>query len=94
MPYEDKAKIAHKPHNIHMEDRKKLNISGVEEVESFDESQIVMITEGGSLIVKGSDLNISKLSLESGDVSIQGLVTDLCYEEFAPSGSLWARLFR
>lgn len=94
MSYEEMTRAVTKPHNLSMEDRKKLSVSGVEEVESFDDTEIVMVTAGGSLIVRGSDLNISKLSLDSGEVSIQGLISDLSYQEVAPSGSLWARLFR
>lgn len=93
MAYEDRTRTPVRPHNVTMEERKRLSVTGVEEVESFDDGQVVMLTSGGTLIVKGSELNISKLNLDSGDVSIQGLVTELCYEEVAPSGSLWARLF-
>ncbi|MGN1001521.1 MAG: sporulation protein YabP [Oscillospiraceae bacterium] len=93
MSYEERTKTVAKPHDLTMEDRKKLSVSGVEEVESFDDTEIVMTTSGGSLIVRGSGLNISKLDLDRGEVSVQGLISDLSYQEVAPSGSLWARLF-
>ena len=82
-----------KPHNIAMEGRKQLSVSGVEEVESFDEKEIVMLTSCGTLIIRGEDLSVSRLSVDSGDVNVQGTVISLGYEEVAPSGSLWARLF-
>ena len=93
MAYEESRKPAQRPHGLTLEERKKLIVSGVEDVESFDDKQIVMRTVCGDLIIKGSDLQIDRLSLDTGDVSVLGLVTDLIYEETAPSGSLWQRLF-
>ena len=93
MSYEDKAKTAKRSHNIVLEDRGKLTVSGVEDVASFDESEVVMSTVCGSLIVRGSELKIDRLSLDTGDVALTGLITALDYEEVAPSRSLWARLF-
>ena len=93
MAYEEKLKPVKRSHNIVMEDRGKLTVSGVEDVSSFDESEIVMSTVCGSLIVSGSVLKIDRLSLDTGDVAVTGLVTALDYEEVAPSRSLWARLF-
>ena len=97
MSYDEKSRAAtaavKKPHNLAMEGRRQLSISGVEEVESFDEHEIIMTTSCGSLIIRGDDLSISRLSVDAGDVNVQGIITSLCYEEVAPSGSLWARLF-
>ena len=96
MSYDEKSKTAaavKKPHNLAMEGRRQLSLSGVEEVESFDEHEIIMTTSCGSLIVRGEDLSISRLSVDAGDVNVQGMITSLSYEEVAPSGSLWARLF-
>ena len=95
MPYEEKPRqsAAKKAHNLSMEGRSRLSVSGVEEVESFDEREIVMTTSCGSLIIRGEDLSISRLSVDVGDVNVEGTVTSLSYEEVAPGGSLWARLF-
>ena len=93
MAYEERRNTLTKPHSISLEDRRTLNISGVERVDSFDEHEIVMLTSGGSLIIRGSDMHMGKLDLVSGEATVTGLVTELCYEEVAPSGSLWARLF-
>lgn len=92
MAYEEKAKPA-KAHSIILEGRAKMAVSGVEEVESFDENEIVMQTVQGNLRVQGSDLHVDKLDLVSGELTVTGLVTALDYTEVAPSGSLWARLF-
>lgn len=92
MAYEEKAKPT-KAHSIILEGRAKMEVSGVEEVESFDENEIVMQTVQGNLRVQGSDLHVDKLDLVSGELTVTGLVTALDYAEVAPSGSLWARLF-
>lgn len=98
MPYEDRsspgaAASAKKPHNITMEQRKKLSVSGVEDVESFDEHEIVMQTTQGCLIVRGEGLSVGKLSVDNGDVTVEGKVTELRYEETSGERGLWARLF-
>jgi len=94
MIHEEKALAVSRPHSVILEDRERLSISGVEDVDSFDERQIIMRTTKGNLILRGNELHIEKLSLETGDLSVTGLVTDLCYEETAVSGSLWSRLFK
>lgn len=93
MAYEDSRKGTPRSHGVILEDRKKLSVSGVEDVESYDDSQIVMRTVCGDVVIRGSDLSIDRLSLETGDVGVTGLITEFCYEEVAPSGSLWNRLF-
>lgn len=99
MPYEDRTKsgsaqTAKKPHNVAMEERRKLTVSGVEEVESFDEHEIVMQTSQGCLIVRGEGLSVGRLSVDNGDVSVAGTVAELRYEETPSERGLWARLFR
>lgn len=93
MAYDEKLRTTAKAHHIIMEERSKLSITGVEDVASFDEDEIIMRTSQGNLIVRGSGLHIGKLTLDSGEVSIDGLVSELCYEETSGSGSLWSRLF-
>jgi len=94
MAYETKAKVA-LPHNIILEGRERLSISGVEDVESFDEESIVVHTSGGMLLVRGSDLHIEKLSLDGGDLAVEGLVHTLRYEEETrEKGGLLTRLFK
>lgn len=94
MAYDEKTLAVKRPHNIIIEDRARLSITGVEDVESFDEGQIVMQTTEGNLIVRGDRLHIDKLSLDVGELLVSGLVTDLNYEETAARGSLWTRLFK
>lgn len=94
MIIEEKTKTLAKPHNIIIEDRAKLSISGVEDVESFDERQIIMRTTKGNIILRGSDLHIDKLNLDTGELTVTGLISELGYEETASGGSLWSRLFK
>lgn len=94
MAYEEKAKTqAPKPHGLSLEDRARLNVSGVEDVESFDETLVVMNTTSGDLIVRGSGLHISRIDLDAGKLSVEGLISELSYEEKQSSGGLWQRLF-
>lgn len=89
----EKQNLMQKSHNIIMENREHLSVSGVLDVASFDEAEIIMTTAAGSLIIRGAELKIDKLSLDTGDVTLGGLITELCYEEVANSQSLWAKLF-
>ena len=93
MAFEEKNKPVVKPHHVIMEDRSRLSVTGVEDVISFDEAEIITRTAQGNLIIRGTGLHIGKLTLDSGEVSVDGLVRELCYEETAPAGGFWARLF-
>ena len=83
------------PQNLMLENREKLLIQGVEQVESFDETTIVMRTCKGTLVVRGEDLHIEKLSLDGGDLKVEGTVDALTYEDDGGErGGFLARLFR
>ena len=94
MPYEEKSKMPPQIHNVIMESRSKPIVSGVEDVESFDENEIIMQTSQGSLIIRGNGLRVEKLSVDSGEIRILGHISELLYEEITTSGSLWSRLFK
>ena len=82
-------------HRVILDARSHLTVSGVDGVESFDENSIVMSTSEGSLIIRGEDLHIEKLSLDGGDLLVEGTVDSLTYEEADPrQGSFLGRLFR
>lgn len=85
--------IVKKPHMLTLDNRSLLTLTGVEDVPGFDEQTISVKLSDCSLVVKGSNLHISKLSLDSGDVVIDGRITSLQYLG-ASSGSLRSRLFR
>ena len=81
-------------HRIVLEDRERLVVSGVEEVESFDEETIVLVTGRGGLTVRGSGLHIEQLSLDGGELQVEGNVDSMTYEdEGSGRGGLLARLF-
>lgn len=83
------------PHNCILEDRKALSVSGVTNVGSFDEETIVAITDYGELTVKGQNLHITKLSLEIGELCIEGSINALQYADvIEKSSSFLSRVFR
>ena len=91
MPYEE-LNLAGE-HRLVLEDREKLTVSGVEEVESFDETAIIMTTGQGVLVVRGEGLHIEKLSLDGGDLKVEGTVESLSYEpDRRGRGSFLSRL--
>lgn len=80
-------------HRVELQGRDKLTVSGVEDVERFDEGCIVMSTCEGTLVVTGEGLHIGKLSLDGGELHVDGRVESLTYEESAaPRGSWLSRL--
>lgn len=66
-------------HNAILENRSKLMLSGVTDVDSFDEQQILLFTELGELTVKGEDLHINEMSVESGNLSVEGDISAIVY---------------
>ncbi len=90
--FEEKTMTAG-PHKLSLDDRSRLNVTGVQDVESFDEQTVVLYTTQGTLVVRGSGLHLKLLSLEGGQVSVDGQVDSLTYEDDAPGRGFFARLF-
>ena len=63
-------------HNIVIEERRRISLSAVSEVESFNDTEIVLKVKGASLTVKGSGLHVEELSVETGDAEITGANID------------------
>jgi sporulation protein YabP len=84
------------PHHILLEERSSLTVSGVTDVERFDDTEILMSTTRGRLLVAGEHLHIETLSLDGGDLRVEGDIDALSYEEDRrePSGGLLSRLLR
>lgn len=83
--------------NIILENREKLTLTGVLDVLSFDDQIVIVETELGLLTIKGQNLKITKLSLDGGDVIIEGDVINLSYSEksFEKKGnSIMSKLFK
>lgn len=87
---------AAKKQNIILEERSKLSISGVTDVESFDENEISLYTTLGELSVKGKCLHVDEMSLESGNITISGDVKSLVYgdKDRTKKPSLWGKITR
>lgn len=80
------------PHGLTLSERRQLSMTGVSEVVSFDETAVVLRTELGLLVVRGQDLQLKTLSLDGGQVVLEGSVEGLHYETPRPSGSWLRRL--
>ena len=81
-------------HNIIVEDRKKMTLTGVKDVLSFDEETAVLDTSLGRLTVKGSGLHIVNFDTKSGDLSAEGRLYALVYTTEEKSGGFFSRVFR
>lgn len=83
------------PHNIIMENRQKLSISGVNDIDSFDETAVLLFTDMGELEVRGENLHMNKLNVDSGEVSIEGDIYAIIYGENSKSGGgFFSKLFK
>lgn len=91
-------KIISRQHKIIMQNRSQGSITGIQDVVSFDENQIVLDTDMGLLTIKGKDLHVSRLTLEKGEVDLAGSIDSLVYSSntaYRKSGeSLFNRLFK
>ena len=79
------------PHKLSLNERRELNMTGVTEVVSFDDCAVVLRTSLGTLMVQGTGLQLKTLSLDGGQVAVEGTVSALSYEEPRQDG--WRRLF-
>lgn len=78
---EERTSQQGKTHRIHMNARKSAEITGVRDVRSFDEQEIVLETELGVLMIRGAELHVGRLTLEKGEVDITGRIDSLIYTE-------------
>ena len=83
--------------NVILENRNKLSISGVKDVLSFDDQVVIMETELGLLTVKGENLKINKLSIDTQEVIVEGEISSLGYSEHTKKeqdGGLFSKIFK
>ena len=81
-------------HRLELTGRGQLTVSGVEDVERFDETGIVMSTSAGMLVITGESLHIGKLSLDGGELHVDGRIDSISYEEGGGErGGFFQRLF-
>jgi len=82
--------------NVILENRKKLTLTGIKDVLSFDDEIIVLESELGLLNIKGRDLKVNKISVETGDVIIEGTIRMFEYsdKDIVPKQSIVSRIFK
>ncbi|MGN1467840.1 MAG: sporulation protein YabP [Ruminococcus sp.] len=84
-----------KKHNLILENRKNLSLGGIDDVLGFNDEMVTLSGSCGILIVRGENLHISKLSLETGEVSLDGKIDGLIYSEDKKEKSgVFSRLFK
>ena len=83
-------------HRLELDGRERLTVFGVEDVERFDENSIVLSTSKGAMVVTGENLHIEKLSLDGGDLKVEGDIDAVTYEDDAVGGrgGFFSRLLR
>ncbi len=79
-------------HRIELEGRERLFITGVDDVDRFDENEITMRTCAGTLVVTGENLHIGKLSLDGGELHVDGSIESISYEDTRSGGGFFSRL--
>ncbi|NLX62152.1 MAG: sporulation protein YabP [Tissierellia bacterium] len=82
--------------NILVEDRNRASITGVEQVESFNDNTIILKTIKGGMIIKGENLNVDKLNLDDGNVKISGIINGINYVEkiSGQKGNIIGKIFK
>lgn len=85
-------------HKMHMENRSKLEMTGISDVISFDLNKVVLESDYGMITIKGTNLHVNRLSVEKGELDIDGTIEGFIYSEinsYAKKGeSMLGRLFR
>ena len=95
MKEQSKQEMRGMPHLLTLSERRELSVSGVQDVDSFDETNVVVYTELGALTVKGSALHIHRLSIETGDLVLEGVVESLTYTDaHNRAAGFFGKLFR
>ncbi len=85
---------ANRPHTLTLDNRRILSLNGVLDVQGFDEETVNAVTTMGILIIKGKSLHISKLSLETSEVVIDGEISSMHYLAGSEKKGLMARIFK
>ncbi len=93
---ENTSAVRMRTHCIHLDSRRNLSVTGVNDVGSFNEREVVLFTEEGGLTIDGTGLHITKLNLEDGQVVIEGEICAMEYDDVRPQerGSFFSRVFR
>lgn len=90
-------RVSGRPQKVSLLNRNVGTITGVQEVQGFNETEISLDTDLGQLVIRGTGLHVTSLNLEKGEVEIDGMIDALNYvnkKEAASAGGLFGRLFR
>ncbi len=92
----EEKNTSRKPHSIIIENRNKMSVSGVTDVDRFDENTVLLYTTMGELTIKGSDLHVNDISVTSGEMNIEGNIDAVIYgdEDRQSPLNFIGRLFR
>ena len=95
---EELTGVNKRTHKLILNNRRSCNLTGVNDVLSFDENEIILETEQGMLMIKGNELHVNRLMLDKGEVDVDGRVDSFTYAEQSNMGgkgeSLLARLVK
>lgn len=91
-------KLSPRPHKLTVQNRSIGSLTGIRDVVAFDENQVILDTDMGLLTIKGRELHVSRLTLEKGEVDVDGTMDSMVYssnEAYRKSGeNLLRRLFK
>lgn len=94
---DEKQQVGQKSHKITITNRRTMLLTGINDVLSFDANEILLETVQGILMIRGDELHVNRLSLEQGEVDVEGRIDSLSYSDnnkFVKSGeTLMSRLF-
>ena len=85
---------AEQPHNIILEKRRELRISGVKDIDSFTETRIILNTVMGELVIKGQDLHVINLDNDTGNLHMNGSISSMVYNNYKTTDNVIKKLFR
>lgn len=97
MQLQDDKRAVKLPHNVILEDRKTLSVSGVEDIDSFDENTVVVFTNAGELTIRGENLHINMINVDTGELSLDGTIYALIYSQenaVKPRGGVFSKIFK
>lgn len=79
-------------HRLSLEDRNRIDVTGVTDVDSFDDTTVSLTTSRGELTIRGQGLQVNRLNVENGLLSVDGKIDSLSYSE--PVRGFWGRLLK
>lgn len=82
------------PHQLILEERSRLSVTGVQDVDCFDETVVILFTSLGKLVIRGRGLRVERFSTDTGDFSLDGQIDSMVYTNEQPKGGFFRSLFK